>query len=435
MRTASILRRALACGILAWMLAAGGCATPASIATPPVAATADAQPAQHAVVPHLRRDWTFPADGVVFDNRLPAARLNDVTRLAPGHYRLRIEPEILPVNPSPWYGFRVATDAPRALALEFDYPAGYRHRYVPKLSTDGHRWREAPAHAFSLDDDGRARLQVEVGSQPLQVFAQPPLLPADVAAWTTRLGQRVALEQQVFGRSLAGRPLHLFAFGGDTQAPLVLVIGRQHPPENTGHLALMEFVDALAADTPLARDFRRRYRVLVAPMLNPDGVVEGHWRGNLAGADLNRDWGPFAQPETRALRDALEEEGERRGVAFAIDFHSTFRDMFYTVDKDPSRRPGGVLHDWIQAMHERFPGRIEVKTYAATSAVFKNWAYCRFGAAAVTYEVGDATTPAALGEVSGHAASSLMGRLMAVPATGPAPGDCPGSPGSPAHGP
>jgi hypothetical protein len=31
---------------------------------------------------------------------------------------------------------------------------------------------------------------------------------------------------------------------------------------------------------------------------NPDGVDKGHWRLNDGGVDLNRDWGPFTQPET-----------------------------------------------------------------------------------------------------------------------------------------
>ncbi|MGJ4729905.1 M14 family metallopeptidase, partial [Luteimonas sp. SDU101] len=366
------------------------------------------------------RTWSFAEDGLHFDNRLPAARLSGVERLGAGRYRLHVAPETHPVNPSPWYGFRIRSEDARALDLRFSYPHGYRHRYLPKLSRDGRDWREAGPGEYSLGDAGDARLQLQMEPGELRVFAQPPLLPDDMQAWAARVAARVDARQHTFGRSVQGRPLRALEFGAGPEAPLLLVVGGQHPPENTGARAMMGFVETLAGDTAQARAFRRGVRVLVVPQLNPDGVVDGHWRGNAHGVDINRDWGPFAQPETRALRDLL---AARRGgpVVFAIDFHSTFRDVYYTVAEDPSRKPGGVLHDWMAAMEARFPGRIEEKAYAATSAVFKNWAYCSFGAPAVTYEVGDTTPAATLGAVSRHAAESLMALLTDRPAAPPAP--------------
>lgn len=404
--------------LLGLVLASVGCATvapPASTdadtAAPAPAATAApaSAPANHGVTLHERRQWRFVQDGVVFDNRIDGARLNDVERVGEDHYRLHVAPESHPINPSPWYGFQVSGSTPRRVQLEFHYAHDYRHRYVPKLSRDGNTWREATAAEFTYPDEGIARLVLQVDARPLRVFAQPPMNAEVYAAWTERLATRVSLQRKVIGESIAGRPLHLLAFGGDDHSPVMLVIGRQHPPETTGSEALLGFVNALAADTAQARAFRQQARVLVVPVLNPDGVVEGHWRGNLAGTDLNRDWGPFAQPETRALRDALQAEVDAgRSVAFAIDFHSTFQDIFYTVQEDPSREPGGLLRQWMDAMQARFPGRMEEKAFAATTSVFKNWAYCRFGAPAVTYEVGDTTPADELGQVSMHAAEALM---------------------------
>src|SRR3546814_5185364 len=68
----------------------------------------------------------------------------------------------------------------------------------------------------------------------------------------------------------------------------------------------MGFVDELAADSPLARDFRERTLVIVLPLLNPDGVVEGNWRGNINGQDLNRDWGPFTQSRSEEHTSELQ---------------------------------------------------------------------------------------------------------------------------------
>lgn len=430
------LLRSCCCAVLvAVALATAGCAiapspdsagaAAAAVAAAPIATAPASASATPGAQLQERREWRFAQDGVVFDNRLDGARLNGVERLGNDRYRLHIAPESHPINPSPWYGFQVRADSQRSVEFEFHYDHDYRHRYVPKLSQDGVRWREARGNEFTAGAEGvAARLAVQVGTQPLWVFAQPPMNDEVYATWTDRLAERVSLQRSVIGTSIAGRPLHLLSFGGHAASPVLLVLGRQHPPEITGSQALLGFVDALADDTPQAQAFRRQVRVVVVPVLNPDGVVEGHWRGNLAGADLNRDWGPFAQPETRALRDALQAEvAAGRRIAFAIDFHSTFQDIFYTVSEDPSRAPGGQLRRWIDAMQARFPGRIEEKAFAATTSVFKNWAYCRFGASTVTYEVGDTTPAGELGRVSAYAAEALMGQWPhghAAPATPPA---------------
>jgi len=404
------------------LLVMAGCASRQPPA-PPAATAATASTDDSRATPQVHRTWRFDEDGVGFDNQLPAARLTGVERLGDGIYRIDVTPETHPVNPSPWYGLRIRSDAPRALELRFSYPHGYRHRYTPKLSRDGRDWREADGQAFEVDADGNARLRLQLEAGELRVFAQPPFLPGDFEAWSARVAAQVGAQPRTFGASVQGRPLQAFEFGAGADAPLLLVVGRQHPPENTGTQALTGFVEALAADTPQARAFRGKVRVLVVPLLNPDGVVEGHWRGNANGVDINRDWGPFAQPETRALRDLLDARGIGTGrVAFAIDFHSTFRDVFYTVTEDPSRAPGGVLHGWMAAMRARFD--IEEKPSVARSPVFKNWAFCRLGAPAVTYEVGDTTPAGVLHEVARHAAQSLM-PLLADPPAPPATPACP----------
>ena len=152
------------------------------------------------------------------------------------------------------------------------------------------------------------------------------------------------------------------------------------------------------------------------PVLNPDGVVEGHWRDNADGKDLNRDWGTFTEPETRAVRDALRRElnDGGRSLAFAIDFHSTWQDIFYTVSEDPSRAPGGVLRRWMDSMYARYPGRIHEKANAARGTVFKNWVFKHYHAPAVTYEVGDRTDSRDLTQLAHFAASRLM-QLLSPP--------------------
>lgn len=363
----------------------------------------------------VHRRWEFPGDGVTFSNRLEGARLNGVRRVSADHYRVTIEPESLPINPSPWYGFSMAAARKQRVCVEFQYEHG-KPRYWPKLSHDGVTWRSAEPEQFGDAADGNKQLCVMVGPQPLRVFAQQPIGLPDFQRWESSLSTRLPIDSQVIGHSVQGRPLRMLTFGNPHAKRVLLVIGRQHPPETTGSQALMGFVDQLAGDTVLARRFRKNTLVLLVPVLNPDGVVEGNWRGNADGKDLNRDWGTFTEPETRAVRDALHRElvDSGRSVVFAIDFHSTWKDVFYTVNEDPSRAPGGVLRRWMDSMYERYPGRIHEKANEANSTVFKNWAFKTFHAPAVTYEVGDRTNSRQLRGLAHFAADSLM-QLLSPP--------------------
>ena len=46
----------------------------------------------------------------------------------------------------------------------------------------------------------------------------------------------------------------------------------------------------LTGDNPYARVLRDRFVFKIIPMMNPDGVIHGHYRTSLAGTDLNRRW-------------------------------------------------------------------------------------------------------------------------------------------------
>ena len=49
-------------------------------------------------------------------------------------------------------------------------------------------------------------------------------------------------------------------------------------------------IDFLISDHEKARYLRDNVVFKIIPMLNPDGVIHGHYRTSLSGADLNRRW-------------------------------------------------------------------------------------------------------------------------------------------------
>jgi murein tripeptide amidase MpaA len=49
-------------------------------------------------------------------------------------------------------------------------------------------------------------------------------------------------------------------------------------------------IDFLVSDCKEAKELRDNFVFKIIPMLNPDGVINGNTRCNLAGVDLNRQW-------------------------------------------------------------------------------------------------------------------------------------------------
>jgi hypothetical protein len=392
-------------------------------AEPPAPQTTAAATASRPVKPPVRREWVFAADGVTFDARFPSARLDECRRSAPDTFAITITPENLPINPSPWFAFTVRADTAKSITVDLTCVGGPL-RYRPKISVDGRSWITLPEEAFRPGENASAgRLQLEVGPEPLWVAAQEIISVAHLEAWSRALERLPFVTRREIGRSRQDRPLHQLEIGRPEADAFLVVIGRQHPPETTGTLALLGFVETLAGDTPLARDFRRQFRTLVVPLLNPDGVEHGHWRHNVGGVDLNRDWGPFQQPETRAVRDQILALQQRGRIYFFLDFHSTFFDVFYTRADAEATVPPLFVRDWVAALHTRFPD-YPVKRSASpnsTSPTALGWMHRTFSVPAVTYEIGDNTDRARLRQIATGAAEETMTLLLRARAAGVAP--------------
>lgn len=383
----------------------------------------------------LRRDFVFgktekQPDGtmkrlndIVFDNQFPGGRLGQVAQTGPDEFTVITIPENRhPINDSPWYAFRIQGGrgtANRTITLRMVYAGGDLHRYLPKLSADGQQWQPMDPGAVHIEHvvadhpqkRGRvATFAVTVSEKPLWVAAQE-LMPSDaVGQWADTLAKESFVTKTTIGTSAKGRDIVMLQIAeGTGNKPWVILVGGQHPPEVTGRMAHMVFVETLCADTPEAMAFRKRFNILVVPLINPDGVDWGHWRHNANGVDTNRDWVDFRQPETKAVREGLTKAVGEGAVAFAIDFHSTDADKIYLLQQETTGTPTGTVNQWVQNLANALPKyRYTTQLVPLAFPAAMNWLNRTFRAPALTYEVGDETPRGQLREIARQAAKALM---------------------------
>ncbi len=355
----------------------------------------------------------FEAHGVVVDRAFAGGAFATARAVSETEFELTIRPENVPINNSAWYAFRVTSEQPQTIRVTLRYRNG-RHRYPPRVSRDGVCWTRLPDEAVRAEQQAAA-LQLDVGPEPLWVAAQELLTSREINAWMAEWAARSFAEKSLIGQSLEDRPIHQLRIGNPEAEDVLFIIGRQHPPEVTGSLGLQHFVDTLADDSPRAREFRCRFQTIVIPLVNPDGVDRGYWRHNVGGVDLNRDWGPFAQPETRVVRDQLlvfaEPDGPR--LHAFLDFHSTHRDVFYTPSDDRDFFSAGLTERWLDAIQTRFPDyHVRSSPFNVRRPLATRWVTRTLNTTAIIYEWGDRTPRATIARIASGAAEELMQLLL-----------------------
>ncbi len=346
-------------------------------------------------------------------------RISHCDQIGESEFTITIKPEKKRINDSAWYAFRIDADSPRDLRIRLNYVGG-SHRYDPKISRDGRTWTAAPELVQRRHPVGREiELLVPHDGQPLWIAGQELIDDVEVVRWTESLGEQPHVQRSVIGKSVQGRPLHRLDITESERPDYVFIIARQHPPEVSGAIGMMHFVDTIAGDSELSQSFRKRYNAVVVPMVNPDGVAHGNWRCNANGVDLNRDWSHFTQPETIALKKELLacRGGDENRLCLFIDFHSTFDDVFYTTPRKVNLHPAGFTEDWMTAIQGRFPkyGVNQKASYNNHRSNSKAWVAGTLGVTAITYEFGDETSRETIRDVATGAAEEMMRLLVNLP--------------------
>lgn len=370
--------------------------------------------------------WTME-NQTYFTNDFDGARLNGVSEDGNDHYTIWITAENTPINVSPWYSFKVWTENPRKITIKLSYQDS-RSRYYPKISSDGVLFKPLDSTAFKIINPGEgefginaapefAEITLDIDTNPLWISAQELYTSKRVQSWVDSLSAIPFIANYEIGKTHEGRAMQLMEIKENPNTKkAIMIISRQHPPEVTGFLVMKSFIETITGNTEQAKVFRDKFDVFVVPLMNPDGVDNGHWRHNMGGIDLNRDWENFNQPETRSVRDFLNKKtGEGYEFVFGADFHSTWDDIYYPIDSTVIGEKGKIVYDWIESITTRLPQKqtnIRPSKNTKPTMVSRNYFYVNHGMPAIVFELGDNTPRDFLKEKGKVAAEELMGLLL-----------------------
>jgi len=376
-----------------------------------------------------KRTISFTATGIFVSNEFPGARLNDFYQLNDTTYTAVIEPENAPINDSPWYSFKIWSKQNQNITLNLTYKNG-THRYKPKLSYDGKEWQLLDTLKVSVDTTiNQASLSLEITKDTLWISAQELITSSTYENWINQLSKKEFFRNDIIGSSSQGKPLTKLEIGDSANKNFLFIIGRNHPPEVTGYFALKSFVEIIASDSAIAKEFRKNFTTVIIPLVNPDGVDNGHWRHNYKGVDLNRDWVEFNQPEPRVVKSEVEKINSSGGkINYFIDFHSTEKDVFYILSLESlltdeieterleKRKYAYYLVDeWLKNLQSSLPSyqvNIIDTLSSPTSPTSDRWIMREFDIPGMTYEVGDETERELIKVVAEAASTELMKLLL-----------------------
>src|SRR5690606_22404699 len=192
-----------------------------------------------AVAKQWKGIFTDTDSSVFISNDFSGGRLNGMTRVNDTLYECLITSENTPVNESPWYAFKVWSKKNKTISIKLTYQNKVRHRYTPKISHDGVTWKSVEeGNKESTERKATYTFQIPVSANTTWISAQELVTSSHVDQWIASLEAISKID--TMGYSHYGRPLKAIKIGNLSSKNVIVVLGRQHPPEVTGHYALVD---------------------------------------------------------------------------------------------------------------------------------------------------------------------------------------------------
>ncbi|MDA9033964.1 M14 family metallopeptidase [Hyphomicrobiales bacterium] len=319
------------------------------------------------------------------------------------------------INPSPWFAIRKSKHSEN-IKIELDY-GNYNYRYNPKISSDNKAWDNINMlNILKKNNDKILVIDFLPSNKKQYIASQEIITQSWYYNWFNELKETGKVRSETIGFSVLKKPITMFFIETDIKNPYIIILGRQHPPEVTGAFALKGFIDQLVSPSQLSQNFLNQYNIIFVPLMNPDGVDNGHWRYNVNKIDLNRDWGTFSQPETIAVNEKLIRLTANSKLALFIDFHSTYNNIFYISENLSNNLSKFSLENWINNSSSGLLGigyNFQlINSSNKDNGVSKNYIYNKYNIPSMTYEVSDSEDRKKIKQSSSILATELMKFLV-----------------------
>ena len=109
-------------------------------------------------------------------------------------------------------------------------------------------------------------------------------------------------------KTICGNPLDILYITNfaSTQSVInarqsIIFTARVHPGETSGSYVIESVINNLLNNSEQSNNLLDKYIFKIIPILNPDGVIHGHYRNNILGKDLNRMWQDPRDNETPTI--------------------------------------------------------------------------------------------------------------------------------------
>jgi hypothetical protein len=211
-----------------------------------------------------------------------------------------------------WYAFGIHGAKGREVTItltnlrgEYNYKPGglcVREDTPPVISSDWKTWRHVAEKNSFEKDEATFRVTPEadiVWIAHIEMYNE--------SRFNTFLGEirdSPHLKDEVIGKTVEGRDLHLLTITEAPGAPVVWLMCRQHAWETGTSFVGEGAIRFLLSDE--ARPLRQKLVFKILPMMDPDGCARGGVRFNRHGYDVNRNW-DSADPENPESRRAMPE--------------------------------------------------------------------------------------------------------------------------------
>ncbi|MBI2446302.1 MAG: hypothetical protein HYV51_00590 [Parcubacteria group bacterium] len=156
----------------------------------------------------------------------------------------------------------------------------------------------------------------------------------DYASDRARWSSNPLVAFSVIGKSIQNRNIELFTITNSSSTlpestkKVFYVTGTNHPIEWNAMWRVRGIIEWALSNDPEAIRFRDTSILKATLTKNPDGWVNGYFRTNVAGKDMNRDWqstganAALEQPETYAVHHDIDTYAATHPITLFLDSHT-----------------------------------------------------------------------------------------------------------------